>query len=89
MIELLEQSARGHKECKMHVEVGLSNNLETNPEATAKTLTALASITEEMNAAVSTQVNLNYEVSLGLDYDGSNETSHITNDGRTPVSVYG
>jgi hypothetical protein len=64
-------------------------NLGASSEATAKTLTALAKTTEEMNTAVHTQLNLNYEVSVGLNYERSNATIHITNNGRAPISVYG
>jgi len=64
-------------------------NMETSSDATAKTLTSLASTTAAMNLALQKQLALFYEVSVTPVWDASAKKITIMNSGRTNVSVWG
>jgi hypothetical protein len=65
------------------------NNLETSSRATATTLASLQEITEQMNKATQEQAALSYEVALNVQINLPENELDITNEGRTPVTLWG
>jgi hypothetical protein len=65
------------------------SNLEASSSATAKTLTALQQTIEEMNTATHEEVALSYEVALKVQLIAPDSQLEITNEGRTPVTLWG
>jgi hypothetical protein len=63
--------------------------LQASSEATAKTLTALQSTTEGMNAAIQQELSLFYDVSVTTTYSPADKRLVILNMGRTNVTVSG
>jgi hypothetical protein len=64
-------------------------NLETSSQATADTMTALKSTTENMNGALQKQLALFYDVSINVNYDQEKKRLILTNLGRTNVALWG
>jgi len=65
------------------------NNLEISSIATASTLTALQQTMEQVNKAMQEQVALSYEVALKVQIDLGTSRLEITNEGHTPVTLWG
>ncbi|MFZ0885036.1 MAG: hypothetical protein WAN14_16665 [Candidatus Acidiferrales bacterium] len=68
---------------------GVLSNLQKSSDATAKTLTALQSTTESMNAAIQKELSLFYDVSVGTTYSNEDKRLIVSNVGRTNIVVGG
>jgi len=65
------------------------SNLEASSRATANTLAELQRTMEEMNKAAQEQAALSYEVALRVQLNLPDNVLEITNEGRTPVTLWG
>jgi len=77
------QSAASEKE------LGVLNNLQTSSQNTATILQSLNATTDTMNAAIQDEANLNYKVAVDVTYDTGVNRLIVSNNGRTPVWVWG
>lgn len=65
------------------------SSLQASSSATAAALTNLQQVTQQMNKAVQEQLIQSYEVALKLELNGPDNQLEITNEGRTPATLWG
>lgn len=65
------------------------SGLQTSSAATANTLTALQSTTETMSGAIQKELELFYDVYVGIVYDNQSEKLTLVNLGRTNAQIWG
>jgi hypothetical protein len=64
-------------------------NLQKSSQATADNLKQLTAVTETMNGAIQTQVELFYDVEVNVLYQESTNRLMVVNQGRTNVTLWG
>jgi hypothetical protein len=70
-------------------EFAVLSNLEASSKETAATLAALQQTTEAMNKTTEAQAALSYEVALKVQLNLPDSVLEITDEGRTPVTLWG